>query len=84
MLMTERHRYWCPSRDKPSDLGGARAVSLPFAVSKEDLFSNLALDSLSLSLPTQTRRHASPLAQRARKAETGPDAVLKLAQRTLR
>ena len=28
--------------------------------------------------------HASPLAQRARKAETGPDAVLKLAQRTRR
>ncbi len=24
--MTERHRYWCRSRDKPSDLGGARAV----------------------------------------------------------
>ncbi len=49
--MTERHRYWCRSRDKPSDLGGARAVfPLPFAVSKEDLFSNLALDfSLAIS-----------------------------------
>ena len=34
--------------------------------------------------PLATRTRASPLAQRARKAETGPDAVLKLAQRTRR
>ena len=38
----------------------------------------------SLSLAAYPNPHASPLAQRARKAETGPDAVLKLAQRTRR
>ena len=38
----------------------------------------------SLSLAAYPNPHASPLAQRARKAETGPDAVLKLAQRTQR
>ena len=38
----------------------------------------------SLSLAAYPNPHASPLAQRARKAETGPDAVLKLAQRTWR
>ena len=37
-----------------------------------------------LSLSAYPNPHASPLAQRARKAETGPDAVLKLAQRTRR
>ena len=38
----------------------------------------------SLSLAAYPNPHDSPLAQRARKAETGPDAVLKLAQRTWR
>ena len=38
----------------------------------------------ALSLAAYPNPHASPLAQRARKAETGPDAVLKLAQRTRR
>ena len=39
-----------------------------------------------LQAPSRCLRtpHASPLAQRARKAETGPDTVLKLAQRTQR
>ena len=36
-----------------SGLDARGAVPLPFAVSKEDLFSNLALDPLSLSLLTR-------------------------------
>ena len=42
------------------------------------------LPSESLPPAAYATPHASPLAQRARKAETGPDAVLKLAQRTRR
>ena len=52
----------------------ARALMLPTAHDEPT--------KSSLSLAAYPNPHASPLAQRARKAETGPDAVLRLAQRT--